>query len=170
MSSGHTLKRSNLLFFSPRLRCVLDLSFAVSTLEIVLNNRWKYGRHPLIGWSLHHLRPSYAQNQIGLLSSSLLTPTFPASADHIHINQEVLSPFHRWGRIVMNLPILCFKINSYFLCLHLGFFIYFISFLFFFFLPRITGCWRSQDAGHKRFIFCLPSEVVQNDQISLDFP
>lgn len=34
----------------------------------------------------------------------------------------------------------------------------------------LTGCWGNQDVGHKRFIFCLPSEVGQNDQISLDFP
>lgn len=62
MSFGHTLKRSNLLFFSPRLRCHLDLSPAFGTSEIALNNQWKYGKHYLIGWCLHQLRPSYAQN------------------------------------------------------------------------------------------------------------
>lgn len=170
MSFGHTLKRSNLLFFSPRLRCGLDLSPAFSTLEIVLNNQWKYGKHHLIGWSLHQLRPSYAQNQIGLLSSNPSDPHFSCFSS-LYSYQEVLFPFHTWGRFVMKLPILCCKIKShiFFAFILVFLVIYFICFFFFFF-PRTTGCWRSQDTDHKRFIFCLPSEVVQNDQISRDFP
>lgn len=170
MSSGHTLKRFNLLFFSPRLRCVLDLSFAVSALEIVLNSRWKYGRHHLIGWSLHHLRPSYAQNQIGLLSSKPADPPFscfsssysykPRSAFSI---PQMRARCHEFAYFVLQNKLI-FSLPSFWFTWS------FISFPFFFFLPRITGCWRSQDADHKRFIFCLPSEVVQNDQISLDFP
>lgn len=34
------------------------------------------------------------------------------------------------------------------------------------FLSMTKGCWDSQDAGHKRYVVCLPLEVGHSDQIS----